>query len=65
MRLKLTITLDRNLQQNNTTALTNVKYGVISRIVAFTSENKFFTFFRIARHFVLKRFSSPFDIPEA
>ena len=62
MRLKLTITLDRNLQQNNTTVLTSVKYGVISRLVAFTSENKFFTFFRIAWHVVLKRFSSPFDI---
>ena len=48
MRLKLAITLDRNLQQNNTTALTSVKYGVVSRLVAFTSENKFFTFFRIA-----------------
>ena len=65
MPLKLTITLDRSLQQNNTTALTNVKYGVISRLAAFTSENKFFTFFQIAWHVVLKRFSSPFNIPEA
>ena len=45
---KLTITLDRNPQCNKTTALRNVKYGVILRIVAFTSEDKFFTFFRIA-----------------
>ena len=55
MRPKLAITLDRNPQQNKTTALRNVKYRVILRIVAFTSEDKFFTFFRIARHVVLFR----------
>ena len=52
---KLTITLDRNPKQNKTTALRNVKYGVILRIVAFTSEDTFFTFLRIARHVVLFR----------
>ena len=43
MRPKLGITLDRNLQQNKTTPLRNVKYRVILRInVALsTSEDKF------------------------
>ena len=47
MRPKPAITLDRNLQKNKTTALRNVKYGVILRAVVFPSENTFLHFLEL------------------